>query len=31
MAEAKALNDINLDENLTGKNPKLTAKGAYCP
>ena len=29
MAGAKALNDINLDENLIGKNPKLTAKGAY--
>jgi len=28
-AGAKALNGINLDENLAGKNPNPTAKGAY--
>jgi len=28
-AGAKALNDITLDENLAGKNPNPTAKGAY--
>ena len=28
-AGAKALNGITLDENLAGKNPKPTAKGAY--
>ena len=28
-AGAKALNGITLDENLAGKNPNPTAKGAY--
>ena len=28
-AGAKALNSITLDENLAGKNPNPTAKGAY--